>query len=392
MQPQRSRCALHVTTRMRADLRRTDGHLQRCMLLSLVLGAGLAGCGGFDPVATYEQNTDPTKLFMALTIDHPAVNLSTAPGYNTLQLTATPRNAVGEPMTDLPEPVFHLEADADSTKVTVTSAGLLTARGATSGIGVLVIAELRAGDNVRQVDSTLVKVVTNAMPPVLASLSVQPVSSDSAIRSMSACCLGPSALTFVGLAPLDLLSPVALDAADVPIADLAIEYTSLDPTVATINRWSGQARYLSPGQARLAVRTTAYGITKADTVVYTVTLPISQEIVLQPDVPLQKQREVRLMPHGYVFWYWQNDGKPVGLEVMFEDPARADAAPAELCGLLDGFVGAGACGTGDFSIPLPPAPGQFFQTLRVRRFHVPGIYTYHTSAGDTGRIIVSAGD
>jgi len=109
-----------------------------CTLL-VALAGGLAGCSGLDPVATYEQLTDPAQLFMALTLDHPAVNLSTdatVPSYNTLQLTATPRNALGRPLTGLPAPTFHLDKATDSTKVTVTPTGLVTAKSATTGNGV----------------------------------------------------------------------------------------------------------------------------------------------------------------------------------------------------------------------------------------------------------------
>src|SRR5689334_3667472 len=69
---------------------------------------GLAGCGGLEPVAPYNGIiTDPANFFQSLTLNYRAIVLSTAPGHNTFQLTATPRNALGQPMEGLPTPTFR---------------------------------------------------------------------------------------------------------------------------------------------------------------------------------------------------------------------------------------------------------------------------------------------
>ena len=64
-------------------------------LISMSLWGAL-GCGDMQPVAPADAPiTDPAQLYRRLIIDYPAVNLSTAAGYNTAQLTALPHDAAG---------------------------------------------------------------------------------------------------------------------------------------------------------------------------------------------------------------------------------------------------------------------------------------------------------
>src|SRR5260221_14173929 len=71
------------------------------------LAASLARCSSIEPVAPAAPPiTDPTQLYMRLTLDDRAVNLSTVPPYDTLQLTATPRDALATPLLNLPTPMF----------------------------------------------------------------------------------------------------------------------------------------------------------------------------------------------------------------------------------------------------------------------------------------------
>jgi hypothetical protein len=57
------------------------------------------------------------------------------------------------------------------------------------------------------------------------------------------------------------------------INGLQVEYTSLDPAIASINRWTGVATPEITGQVGIVARTFAYGVAKADTVTYTVVPP-----------------------------------------------------------------------------------------------------------------------
>jgi len=143
----------------------------------------------------------------------------------------------------------------------------------------------------------VVNVTDNSTPPVLASLSIHPVPPDSAIQAVNAS--GAYAfnakvvLYFAGIPALfPTLSPRALDDAGNPIPGLVVEYTSLGPAIVQfvpnglydiedVPAWAqGTLDARRPGQVRLVARTTAYGVTKADTVTYTTTQPITHTIVV----------------------------------------------------------------------------------------------------------------
>lgn len=406
MHPPRLRCAQQVVVRRFPDAvlpnsirRKYQFSALVSRLFGFVVAAELIGCSGLDPVTTYEQITDPTQLFMALTIDHPAVTLAPAAAYDTLQLTATPRNALGEPMTNLPAPAFRLSQETDSTLVTVTPTGLLTAKSATE-TPVLVLAELRTGDNVLRVDSAYV-VVTADAPPVLTDFSIDALPPDSTVWFIPSPTGGiyglrpPLYLSAAGLLPdLDFdrggyspVSPRALDAGGNLIAGLTVEYASLDPTIATVDRWLGLGTGIHPGQARVVARTTAYGVSKADTTIYTVRWPRWHTI----GIPLPFQpTDAKIVPNGYVFWL---NGEQPGLpavNVTFDDPTKVASPPDALCGVMTILLHAADeyCGTGDFVLPTRSVANPF-RGSRVRQFPVPGIYPYHTSTGISGRIIVT---
>ena len=118
---------------------------------------------------------DGDRIYWDLALNHRAVLLSTAISYNTLQLVATPRNALGEPLPDAPA-AHYVSTDYD--RVSVTPDGLVHALEPTVG-PIWVRSTLRIGNLVHS-DSVLVQVVDEESPQVLASLSIQPVPPDTA--------------------------------------------------------------------------------------------------------------------------------------------------------------------------------------------------------------------
>src|SRR6188472_1020921 len=171
----------------------------RAPVLRLLLGLALAGCSGLEPVPTYEPVTDPAQLYMRLVLSHRAINLSTVAPANTLQLTATPLDASGQPMAGLPVPSFR---SSDTTSVWVTPEGLLQARGPATGV--TVIADLVAPGNIRHADTAMVNVnATTDPPPVLASLVLDPVQGDSAVRAIDRF----GSLFVVAVGPYEDLTP-----------------------------------------------------------------------------------------------------------------------------------------------------------------------------------------
>jgi len=140
------------------------------------VGGMLAGCGGLEPVGRFTPTTDPTQLYMSLALNHRAITLDTLAPYNTLQLMATPLDATGAPIPDLPAPVF---TSKDTTTVWVTPGGQLQARRA--GTGITVIASLTAPGNIRHADTAIVNITASSgPPPVLASLTLSSIPADSA--------------------------------------------------------------------------------------------------------------------------------------------------------------------------------------------------------------------
>ncbi len=295
-----------------------------------LLAAALAsGCGDLEPVAPYSPVTDPAQLFMALELDHAAVNLATFDGYRELQLTATPLDALGRPLSGLPAPTYR---SSDTTRVFVTQDGLLQARRSASNVQV--IAEIVAPGNIRQADTIFVNVrQTSVAPPVLDVLTLQPESPEDAV-------LGMVGFTgFLGIAQFlqaggrnYVLQPRvrALDAAGAPISSLVFEYESLTPDVLSVSSRlgiQGWGNLLQPGEASVVVRTTAYGVTKVDTAHFTVTNPVIHGAIVEPGPagePIARPRTIVVRPGGYVFFTnnWTDS-----ISVTFDDPDAAGQIP-----------------------------------------------------------------
>ncbi len=382
---------------------------------------GLLGCGSVEPVPPHEEPiTDPAQLYMALTFNHPAVTLSTKPGYNTMHLVATPYNVQGKSMSGLPAPTY---ISSDTSRVQVDSNGVVTVH--ETGVDVRVIASLKVG-SVTHYDTAFIDVTDLASPPVLDSLSIQPGPSDSAVMSISMVLpsdipsYGPNVLVIASIrstlaavpgyerltSDALALTPRMVDIAGNAINGLRLTYTSLDPDTAVMFYDPSQPliqnsiRPVRPGQARIVAQTYAYGIIKADTVTYRVTGPVEAQFLAQlgPDSStiIFLPNEVRIAPYGYVGWFSALETGAV--DVTFDNPANVISPPVEVC---DGIVAVlffpfTYCGEGDVLIPpvpnLPlPAPSLPNWTLQIRQFPHPGVYSFRsTSTGATGRIVVTA--
>ena len=363
---------------------RTRGRAAPPFARWLVATVVLAGCGGLEPVAPYSPITDPTAMFMSLTLDHGAVNLSTAAPYDELQLTATPRDAAGTPMAGLPAPTFW---SSDTTAVWVTPEGLVQARG--SGTEVLVVAELVADGNVRHADTARVSVTTDPAPQMLDALSIEPAGDAGAVWSMTALQGFYGEILFLfstgrSFAPAYTLN--ALDASGSPISGLAIEYEALDPDTATINPVYGVVTLVQPGQARIVARTTAYGVSLADTATFTVALPIINGAFIGSPFtggPTALQpTSLTVRAGGYVTWPNLTSDS---VSIVFDDPSAASAIE-EFC---TAFAGA-FCESGDIANYMSEDPNAFFDRTRGRQFREPGTYEYRVEPlGLTGRVVVT---
>lgn len=357
--------------------------MARKAALRLIGILALVGCDSLPAVPAFEPITDPAELFMALTLDHRAINLSTAAPYDTFRLTATPRNGLGDVIRDLPPPEFRSE---DTTAVWVSRDGLLQARRAAAGVRV--IAELTAEGNVRHADTAYVNVTANPNPPIPATLSITPQTPEEATWPMLSqkAVVGQLFLEQIAGIPVWPVLPLrAFDESGNPITGLAIEYRSLDPRIAEVDPVTGMVtQTLAPGEVGIVARTVAYGVVKTDTAFFTVTLPLVHVVLINDwsaGVPVMDPSEVTIRPGGYVFWV-SALSSPV--DITFDDPTNIEEL-TEVCAILGGDF----CGGGDIA-PIDGSSGDVMDAARGRRFPVPGSYAFRsTLTGLSGRVIVA---
>jgi len=304
----------------------------------------LVGCGS-DPVAP-KPAPDPARLYWALTLDHRAVTLSTVAPYDTTQLTATPRSALG---TALPESATIVFASTNPQNVQVSSTGLV--RALSPGDGTVVTATVTVG-GVTRADTAVVNVTATAAPPVLGRFSIHPIPPDSAKRGAT-------------LFPY----PWPLDAADTngnPIPDLATACTSSDPTVVRVLPQCGLIFAERPGHAVITASATAYGVTKADTLDFTVGEWLIAAVTISEGAGSLRSATIAI--GGTVLWFNQTN-QPI--DITFSDSADV-AQDFVLC----------QCGSGNIRGLQPGG-------LAGRAFPVPGSYLYNSVAAQaSGAIIV----
>lgn len=368
----------------------------RSLAAGTLLLATLLGCSS-DSVGPYQPATGDAAagLYWSLTLDHEALTLSTVAPYDTIRLTATPRDANGKPLVGL-GPVTY--TSSDPTRVQVTPDGLV--RALDIAFGVSIKAELTAGE-VRHADQLYVMVTNNPSPPVLTRLSAEPLAPDSTIWAVggegaffqvradgSYTTTGAKLLTVHG----------AFDQADQPINDLMINYTSSDSTVMTA---IGEGSVVlidaqRPGRASVIANATAYGVTRADTVEFTIRMPLAVAVRIKGKststggvtAPLFEPAEVTVSPGGTIVWA-NVSGEPV--DIVFDDPASAVEHGAVSCAAA-GVVDVGGQGNVEaFGEPqAPDATMLSAANCRSRRFLTAGVYPYRSAqTGATGRIVVT---
>jgi plastocyanin len=363
---------------------------------------------------------DPNQLYWELDLNHRAVTLATATAapYDTLTLVATPRNLQGEALSGLPAPQF---TSKDVERVQVTPDGVLHGIAATNA-SIWVIATLTV-DNLKHTDSVLVRVVNTATPPVLASFSVHPVPPDSAKVSVSpayarSLALGtPSSFAFSIAEFRPAVLPVqAADISGTPITGLPVYFRSSNPKIAAIDRVTGGVIGVQLGAVTLYASTTAFGVTKADTLPYRIGLPLHRMIALQSVTSLSSENPVYVFSPSEVtvaagaLIYFSNqlgNADTSHIDITFAEADLPNIVAANtwphgprltvtLSSLCNGsfFFGPADCASaGNAVIISTTGPGGTNRSTAPRVFTTPGVYEYHsTVAGAAGRIIVLSDD
>jgi hypothetical protein len=194
------------------------------------------------------------------------------------------------------------------------------------GTAIKVIAELVADGNIRHVDTATVNVTASTTPPMLDRLSIEPLGGTTEWPMLPIQSVAGQTLFLIssGRSFQYGLTANALDATGSLLPGLALEYESLNPEVVSIDPTRGVGRAQQPGEATVIARTTANGVTKDDTMLLTITLPIIHGVVVQPGAdggaPTVEPKGVLIRPGGYVFWANQSADS---ISVIFDDPASA---------------------------------------------------------------------
>jgi hypothetical protein len=351
-------------------------------------------CSGDRAATPFEPATGDKAagLYWSLTVNHKALTLSTVAPHDTVQLIATPRDANGNPIEGLGPITFTSD---DTTKIVVGPTGLVRALRPSQESHVVV--ELSTGNVNHSVD-VLIIAVPDSNPPVLGGVYFQPTPPDSATMGMTGDGGGLSigygrvqATTVKFVAP-----PVPFDTAGNPIPMLLAMCESTDEAVIQTfcNPFVTIIAPLRPGRAKLIATATAFGVTKADTVDYTVTMP-PYAVVWLKRVPgtlgttkiALDAAEVTIRKGGNVVW-GNLTGAPA--DIVFDDPSAAAEHGAISCANA-GVVDEG--GSGDiaaFGVQQESTTALSADNCRSRSFAAPGTYTYHSPlTGVTGKVIVT---
>jgi len=251
----------------------------------------LVACSGGE-LAT-QPSTDDNSLYWALALNYHAVTLSTVAPYDTIHLVATPLNPSGQTLAGQISATF---TSSDLEHANVTEDGVVHAIG--EGTNVLIIASMRA-DGVTHTDTTVITITADSAPPQLAHLSIHPVPPDS------------SKIAAAGNGKQLVLT--AFDVSDSPFTQLTAQFRSLDPTVASVDQF-GFVQGIRPGQARVIASATVYGITKADTVTFTIGLPILRIVSVAANLApnatpptIFTPSAIRVGVGSTIVWTWQQD-------------------------------------------------------------------------------------
>lgn len=207
--------------------------------------AVFGACSGDSPVSVHDNDT---ALPWSMHNDAGAVNIAVG---GTQQLHATALTLDGTPAANVPAATF---SSSDPTTVTVTPDGLVTGVAVTQA-PVPVFSSVVMG-GVTFADTTQVMVTADAHP--LKTFSIHPAPGDSAK---------------FGLGGGVYINLVAVDVDDTPLYDLTVKYTSSDPAVAQVSY--GYLYSQARGTTQIIASATAYGTAWADTVLYTITNPMT---------------------------------------------------------------------------------------------------------------------
>jgi Big-like domain-containing protein len=199
-----------------------------------------------------ESVTSPTSLreFFSLDLSPKAINVATGA---TQQLTVTPKDVAGNPLSGLPVPTF---LSTDTSVAQVSASGVVTGRKTGSSV---ITASIQS-DSLTLSDRVTVTVTATQ-------------------RTLASFTIAPKTVT-LGAGATQRLTPTSRDQSGAVISGLGRPfYVSTDTTKARVSAF-GTVTAVSPGQAKIAATITSGGVTKTDTALIAVTNPRSATVTM----------------------------------------------------------------------------------------------------------------
>jgi plastocyanin len=177
---------------------------------------------------------------------------------------------------------------------------------------------------------------------------------------------------------------------DDSIAGLRVNFSSSDPTIASVDRVTGLVIGQRTGRVFIVATATAFGATRSDTLPFTVGLPIYYDVLValaslpnsSPPTTFAPS-EIHVGVGATVQWQWAEDMRPV--DVTFDDSTRVAEDTVDFFG--------SHTGPGNIAPPVDcraDVPLAFvFNCIKGRAFPQAGTFTYHsTLTGAAGQVIV----
>ena len=249
--------------------------VRRATVACLALALGGAGVIGCSADTTNPASLPLAKAYWSLQLNVHAINLSlTAPPnqilYDTVQLTATPRNVMGAAL-PLQGQITYSVHDSN---VTVSPTGLVTARYLTRGQGGTQVIATLVMQGVKLADTAFIRVTQGPFPSPLSTFSVQPLPLDLDSTKNAIDDFGASINNGNGNIPAYATDTQgdSLCSADVS-CQLLIHWTSSDTLIATIDN-NGTVTPYFPGPVTFYAETMAYGVIRKDSLAYRIGNPI----------------------------------------------------------------------------------------------------------------------
>ena len=326
------------------------------------------------------QNTTapaPDTQYWALRLNHHAVTLAVAaPPYDTITLAATPLTYAGTALSTTTAPTYVI---SDTTVLTINSAGLVTTKQAGQ---VTVLATLKIG---RLTLADTGTIVVNAVTPPL------PVFTTFSL-------LG----TFPEIAVFGtFITPSTLDADGNPIPNAAVYFRSSDSTAASIDQY-GNVTPNKPGPVTFYAEATIYGVSKVDSLSWTVPQPFITYDIILPRTPVNSTTPVSYFTPGTVdiqaggFVIWLNQSGQ-NADIVFDDSSAVGSVdPNTWEWIFQGLYNIGTPANPDTSgnvVAFAAEDSTSFTDgvgVRIRYFANSGTYPFHSALyGTAGVVVVS---